>query len=87
MKKKRKSGKANDINKQTKYIAPKSKTESRAHYAPEPARGNGKLEADGKPFRDYFHRRCTQARTNGQHNDVSSRVLLLLVIRDQVRLT
>ena len=39
MKKKRISGKAYDINKQTIYIAPKSKIESRAHYAPEPTWG------------------------------------------------
>ena len=31
---------AYDINKQAIYVAPKSKTESRAHYAPEPARSN-----------------------------------------------
>jgi len=30
---------AYNINKQTIYIAPKSKIESRAHYDPEPARG------------------------------------------------
>jgi len=36
---KRISGEAYDINKQTKYVAPKSKVESRAHYAPQPARG------------------------------------------------
>ena len=29
------SGEAYDVNKQTIYIAPKSKIESRAHYAPE----------------------------------------------------
>ena len=39
MKKKRTSGEEYDIKKQT--IAPKSKIESRAHYAPEPARGAG----------------------------------------------
>jgi len=33
------SEEAYDINKQTTYIAPKLKTESRVHYAPEPARG------------------------------------------------
>jgi len=32
-------GEAYDINKQTIYIVPISKIESRAHYAPEPARG------------------------------------------------
>ena len=38
MKKKRISGEAYDINKQTIIdIAPKAKTESRAHYAPQPA--------------------------------------------------
>jgi len=39
--KKKGSGKAYDINKQTIYIGPKSKIESRAHYARggEPARG------------------------------------------------
>ena len=36
---KRISGEAYDINKQTIYIAPKSKIESRVHYAPEPERG------------------------------------------------
>ena len=36
---KRISGEAYDINKQTVYIAPKSKIESRAHYAPQPTRG------------------------------------------------
>jgi len=40
MKKKRISGEAHEINKQTIYIAPKSKIESRAHYAPEQARGH-----------------------------------------------
>jgi len=34
------SGVAYDINKQTIYTAPKSKIESRVHYAPEPARGS-----------------------------------------------
>jgi len=34
--KKRISGEACNINKQTVYIAPKSKIESRAHYVPEP---------------------------------------------------
>ena len=38
--KKRISGEAYDINKQTIYIAPKSKNESRAHYTPEPALGD-----------------------------------------------
>jgi len=33
------SGEVYDIYKQTIYIAPKSKIESRAHYAPKPARG------------------------------------------------
>ena len=32
------TGEVYDINKQTIHIAPKSKIESRAHYAPEPAR-------------------------------------------------
>ena len=41
MKKKRISGKAYDIKKQTIYTVPKSKIESRAHYAPEPTRGTG----------------------------------------------
>ena len=36
VKKKRISEEAYDINKQTIYIAPKSKIESRVHYAPEP---------------------------------------------------
>jgi len=31
--------KAYDINKQTIYVVPKSKIESRAHYTPEPAWG------------------------------------------------
>ena len=39
MEKKRISTDAYDINKQTIYIALKSKIESRAHYAPEPERG------------------------------------------------
>jgi len=39
VKKKRKSGEADDINKQTIYIVPKSKIEPRAHYAPEPKWG------------------------------------------------
>ena len=38
--KKRITGEAYDVNKQTIYIAPKSKIESRAHYAPEPAQGH-----------------------------------------------
>ena len=37
--KKRISGEACDKNKQTTYTVPKSKIESRAQYAPEPARG------------------------------------------------
>jgi len=37
VKKKRKSGEADDIKKQ--YIVPKSKIEPRAHYAPEPKWG------------------------------------------------
>jgi len=36
---KRTSGKAYNINKQKIYIVPKSKIESRAHYSPEPGRG------------------------------------------------
>jgi len=36
MKKKRITEEAYDINKQTIYIVPKSKIESRVHYAPEP---------------------------------------------------
>jgi len=40
VKKKRISGEAYDTNKQTIYMAPKSETESRAHYALEPTRGN-----------------------------------------------
>jgi len=39
-KKKRISGEAYDINKQTIYIVPKSKIESRVHYMPEPAWGS-----------------------------------------------
>jgi len=35
--KKKESGEAYDINKQTIHTAPKSKIESRMHYAPEPA--------------------------------------------------
>jgi len=38
VKKKRIEGEACNINKQTIYIAPKSKIESRAHYSPEAAR-------------------------------------------------
>jgi len=34
------SGEEHNINKQTIYIAPKSKIESRAHYALEPTQGN-----------------------------------------------
>jgi len=37
---KRANGEAYDRNKQTIYKAPKSKIESRAHYAPEPTQGN-----------------------------------------------
>ena len=40
VRKKRISGEACDINKQTIYIVPKSKIESPAHYTPEPARGH-----------------------------------------------
>jgi len=39
LKKKRTNGEAYDINKQTVYIALKSKIESGAHYAPERTRG------------------------------------------------
>jgi len=39
MKKKRKSGETYDINKQTIYIASKSKIKSKAHHATEPAQG------------------------------------------------
>jgi len=37
--KKKGCGEAYNITKQRIYIAPKSKIESRAHYAPEPAQG------------------------------------------------
>ena len=40
VKEKRISGEAYDINKQTIYIVPKSKIESRVHYMPEPAWGS-----------------------------------------------
>ena len=54
MKNKKKSGKANDINKQTViiYSAPKSKTESMAHYAPESAWGakGKKAKCKGSPY-------------------------------------
>jgi len=38
--KKKGCGEANDINKQTMYIAPKSTNELRVHYALEPAWGS-----------------------------------------------
>jgi len=46
-KKKRKSGEAYNINKQTIHTVPKSKIESRAHYIPEPARGGTLVNLTG----------------------------------------
>ena len=53
---KRISGEAYHINKQTVYMAPKSEIESRAHYAPEPARGSCR-------WNSVTNRRCCPART------------------------
>jgi len=52
---KRISGEAYHINKQTVYMAPKSEIESRAHYAPEPARGSCR-------WNSVTNRRCCPAR-------------------------
>ena len=62
------SGKVSDINKQTMYIAPKSKIESRAHYAPESARGNRRsinsmYLASGSSNAVSDHQYCSSLRT------------------------
>ena len=54
------SGEAYDINKRTIYIAPKSKIESRVHYAPEPTHG--------KQLENIMHPTPSTGQAEEQHN-------------------
>jgi len=53
---KRTSGEAYDINKQTIYIVPKSKIESREHYDPKPAQGREEKGKGGRECKQEKHK-------------------------------